>query len=199
MEQNHRSEKPTRRDSGAIKPWEARHDVQFYDNDSHLAASVAAFLAEGLKSAQPAIVIATPAHTRQLQEHLRRLGVDIHSLGPNDIVWLNARDTLAAFMERGRPDLELFHATVGSVFERVTRTRRYVTVRAYGEMVDLLWREGRTAQALELEAMWNGLASKYSFALLCSYSVDSLDPSDVRGIERICALHSQVRPSQPPA
>ena len=74
-----------------------------------------------------------------------------------------------------------------------------MTVRAYGEMVNLLWRDGKAQQAIELEQLWNELASKYSFALLCAYATDSLDPADLTGIERICAVHSAVLPSRPTA
>jgi hypothetical protein len=176
----------------AAKPWQARHDVQFYDDDNRLATTVAGFLAEGIKSAQPAIVIATPAHMRAIQDVLRHRGVDVESLGPNDMIWLDARDTLSAFMEGGRPSRELFDATVGNVFEKITNARRYVTVRAFGEMVDILWREGKTRAAIELEELWNGLASRYAFALLCAYSTHSLDPADLAGIERICSVHNQV-------
>lgn len=181
----------------AAKAWQASHDVQFYDDDAYLASSVAKFLAAGIKSAQPAIVIATPAHTRGIKAELRALGIDIDGLRAFDMVWLDAHDTLSAFMEGGHPNRELFYATVGNVFERVTNARRYVTVRAYGEMVNLLWREGKGQQAIELEELWNELASRYSFALLCAYATDSLDPADMAGIERICSVHSAVLPSRP--
>src|SRR5688500_16809021 len=101
MEQRQVFESLRARESAAAKPWQARHDVQFYDDDSRLAASVAEFLAEGIKSAQPAIVIATPAHIRAIKEALARCGVDVDGLSPNDMLWLDARDTLSAFMEGG--------------------------------------------------------------------------------------------------
>ncbi len=183
----------------AAKAWQASHDVQFYDDDAYLAVSVARFLAAGIKSAQPAVVIATPAHTKAIQAELRAMGIDVDAFRPNDMVWLDAHDTLSSFMEGGRPNRELFEATVGNVFEKVTSTRRYVTVRAYGEMVNVLWREGKAQQAIELEELWNELASRYSFALLCAYATDSLDPADMAGIERICAVHSAVLPSRPTA
>lgn len=181
----------------AAKAWQASHDVQFYDDDAYLTKSVAKFLAAGIKSAQPAIVIATAAHTQAIKAELYAVGIDVDALRKYDMVWLDAADTLSAFMEGGHPSRELFEATVGNVFERVTNARRYVTVRAYGEMVNLLWRERKAQQALELEELWNELASRYSFALLCAYATDSLDPADLTGIERICAAHSAVLPSRP--
>ena len=199
MEQSQTFDSLRMREAEAAKPWQARHDVQFYDDERHLAATVASFLAEGIKNAQPAIVIATKAHIRSFKDALRARGVDVESLEPNDMVWLDAHDTLSAFMEGGHPSPELFGATVGNVFEKVTGARRYVTVRAFGEMVDILWRNGQNGAAIELEELWNGLSARYAFALLCAYSTRSLDAADLDGIERICAVHHQVLPSRPQA
>jgi hypothetical protein len=183
---------------GQAQAYAKRHDVQFYDDDEFLCEGVGRFLAEGIRAAQPAIVIATPAHRRAFETELRRHGIDVHSLHPLDYVCLDARETLSAFMEGGSPSPELFDATVGNVFEKVVANRSYVTVRAYGEMVDLLWREGKPTAALVLEELWNALASKYAFALLCAYAKESFaEHHEAMAIERICALHTNVLPSRP--
>ena len=174
------------------------HDVHFYDDDAALCASVARFLADGIRAGQPAIVIATPAHRRQFAAQLRLLGIDPDRLGPDDCVWLDARETLSTFMEGPRPNAELFQATVGNVFEKLFASRRRRTVRAYGEMVDLLWRDCKSDAAIELEGLWNRLATRYAFSLLCAYAKESFVthfPPD--GIDRICASHSRVLPSAP--
>jgi len=199
MEQHHVFDSVKARQPLTVKPWEARHDVQFYDDDDYLTSCIAAFVAEGVRCAQPAVVIATPEHITAIKEHLTRLGVNVDASRPYDMVWLDARDTLASFIEAGRCVPELFDATVGSVMEKVTQNRRYVTVRAFGEMVDLLWRDQKPSVAIQLEELWNGLASRYSFALLCAYSTSSLDPKDMAGIDQICRVHNRVLPSRPAA
>lgn len=189
-------------DPAAIGPsahgrvWLAGHDVQFYDDDAFLCAGVARYLIEGARAGQPLIVIATPAHRREFQALMHSRGIDPDELHPNDAIWLDARETLSAFMEGGRPNAELFDATVGNVFEKALTNRRYAVVRAYGEMVDLLWREGKSDAALEVETLWNKLASKYAFSLLCAYAKESfVAHSRPDGIERICGHHSRVLPS----
>jgi hypothetical protein len=177
-------------DFSAAKVWTARHDVQFYDDDFALAASVGRFLAEGLHAAQPCIMIATPNHRRAFNAYLKTLGVDVDALHSSQMVCLDARETLSAFMEGNVPHAELFQATVGSVFEKIVANRRYVTVRAYGEMVDVLWRDGKTDAALQLEELWNDLASKYAFSLLCSY--DKQGVTGEADIARICNVHTHV-------
>jgi hypothetical protein len=174
----------------AARVWGERHEVQFYDSDYGLASSVARFLEQGIRAAQPCIVIATPSHRRAIAAYLKTLGVDIDALAPSQLTWLDARETLSAFMEGNRPNAELFAATVGNVFEKMTASRRYVTVRAFGEMVDLLWRDGKSDAAIELEELWNGLASTYSFALLCAYDRQCIGGEG--DAERISRVHTHV-------
>ena len=177
-------------DFSAAQVWGTRHDVQFYDDDFALAASVGRFLAEGLRAAQPCLVIATPTHRRAFNAYLKTLSVDVDALHSSQMVCLDARETLTAFMEGNRPNAELFHATVGNVFERLVSERRYVTVRAYGEMVDVLWRDGKQDAAIELERLWNDLASKYAFSLLCGYGKHVV--ANDGDVARITHVHTNV-------
>ena len=64
-------------------------------------------------------------------------------------------------------------------------------LRAYGEMVDLLWRDGHSQAAIELEVLWNKLALSLDFALLCGYSMGSFY-KQVDQLESIRVLHSHV-------
>ncbi len=174
------------------------HDVHFYRSEDHLVRSVVDFLAEGLKRAQPAVVIATPSHRRAFAAGLREKGLDTDEvLSGREAIWLDARETLDAFMEGREPNPDLFMATVGRVFERALKKRYYLVVRGYGEMVDLLWQDGNTEGAIQLEVLWNALAAKYSFALLCGYAVDNvLKHAGREGIRRICDHHVRLLPPE---
>lgn len=170
--------------------------MQFYDSDEFLVSSVGRFLCDGVRAGQPALVIATALHRKALAEEMRRRGIEPMDLHPSDFIWLDAQETLSAFMEGSRVNVELFNATVGNVFEKLVSTRRYVLVRAYGEMVDILWRDGKCEAALELEEVWNNLGAKYSFSLLCSYAKSSfVRHAADDSIDRICGHHTRVLPS----
>ncbi len=181
-----------------LQAWMPSHDVQFYENEQFLRSTVSKFLVEGVKLGQPIIVIATAAHRKAFAKAMCAAGMDPADLRDGrDSIWLDARETLSAFMEGGRPNAELFEATVGNVFEKVMKDRRYVMVRAYGEMVDVLWKHGKTEAALALEELWNALATKYRFSLLCAYAKTSLKgTTQVDGMEAICHRHSCVRPPE---
>lgn len=167
------------------------HDVQFYDGEDFLAREVARFLAEGIRAGQPLIIVATQAHRRQFASRLRELGFDAdeYYFG-TDAIWLDARDTLNAFMENGMPSRDRFESTLGVVFERVLGKRTYLVARAYGEMVDLLWKDGHVEAAIALEEMWNALAARYSFTLLCAYAMGNFYKEEhAASFQRICAQH----------
>ena len=184
---------------GSVKNWAKGHDVQFYESESYLGSVVATFLVEGVRAGQPVVVIATEAHRRLFREAMSLAGIRTEDLFEGrDIVWLDARDTLQAFMEGDMPNAELFDLTVGAVFEKVMANGRgYVVTRAYGEMVDLLWRAGKIEGAIALEQLWNGLAVRYSFALLCAYSMGNfVKEADGTDFARICAAHDHVTPTE---
>jgi hypothetical protein len=182
----------------SLQAWVASHDVQFYESDEFLFGSVAEYLATGVRLGQPIVVIASGAHRKGYREAMRARGADPDDLiEGRDMAWLDARETLSAFMEGGQPNAELFHLTVGQVFEALRRNRPYVMIRAHGEMVDILWREGKADAALAVERMWNDLANRHAFSLLCTYSRQTLaNVIRVDGVEEICGCHARVLPSE---
>lgn len=184
--------------TGSLQAWVATHDVQFYQTDDFLYSSVADYLSTGVRLGQPIVVIATAAHSKGYREAMRARGANPDELTEGrDAVWLDARQTLAAFMEGGQANAELFDLTVGRIFESLRRNRRYVMIRAHGEMVDLLWREGKADAALAVEQLWNELATRHSFSLLCTYSRQTLgNVMKADGVEQICGCHARVLPSE---
>jgi hypothetical protein len=147
------------------------HSVKFYGNDESLFVTVASFLAPGIVSGQPAIVVATADHLDGIMRQLSAQFVDIrHATDGGNLVVLDAHELLSRFMVYGTPDPDLFQKHVGGLIEQTLDGRRTI-VRAYGEMVDVLWKEGAPEAAIRLEILWNQLATQYGFALLCGYSM----------------------------
>jgi hypothetical protein len=182
--------------SGPTPAGVAGHDVQFYRTDEYLTKAVVSFLADGLRAGQPIIVVATEAHRRAFAEGLRAKGLDPEAIFSDRLaVWLDARETLASFMEGRRPDHELFMATVGRVFEGLLDKRYYLVIRGYGEMVDLLLKDGNPEAAILVEQYWNELADRYKYSLLCGYAVDGfLEGTGFEAFRRVCGSHSHAMP-----
>jgi PAS domain S-box-containing protein len=168
-----------------------QHFVQFYEQDEFLLDEASAFLSPGLKPGQACLVIATPEHLAGLEARLE--GV---SRNPGHYVALDANETLSKLLVDGHPDAQRFEEVVAGALRQVSRngTRH---VHAFGEMVALLWAEGRHEAALRLEEMWNQLAASHNFSLLCAYPITGFqDAEHDRSFLRICDAHSHVRPAE---
>lgn len=173
------------------------HAVQFYKDDASLAKTVARFFEEGLSAGEPAVMIATPAHTRAILRALTAIGTNVRSLcRSGQLQTLDADKVMASFMGSGTVDEVLFKSNVGDVIERLCQDRKPCPIRAYGEMVDLLWQRGNEDGAIRLEILWNQLASNYEFSLLCGYAVGQFykETRDPRYAD-VCAQHSEVLPA----
>ena len=150
------------------------HEVKFYETLESLCRIVAEFLSEGLIAEQPALVIATPEHRQGILAALRVLHVDVDGVQVRgDLLLLDASQTLGRIMRDEMPDAQLFKTTATSALEGLCRDRKDCTVRAYGELVDVLWKAGHDAAAIRLEMLWNALASTHDFSLLCGYAMGS--------------------------
>src|ERR1700681_1311861 len=163
------------------------HLVQFYEDDAFLIDELTHFMAAGLKAGHAGLVIATEAHRTDLARRLQ----------PADgYIALEAAETLSKFMVDGWPDDRRFAAEMKSLL-RQTAPDGSRKVRAFGEMVALLWAEGKQDAALRLEELWNDLARTESFSLLCAYPIQDFGrEADGRTFLHICNAHSQVRPAE---
>ena len=150
------------------------HAVKFYENSASLSRIVAEFLGEGLITLEPALVIATPEHRAAVVAELRVRHFDVDAMqAEGDLMLLDAAETLAEFMVDGMPHAERFRVSMTRAIEQVCRGRKDRTIRAYGEMVDVLWKAGQDVAAVRLEMLWNKLAMTHDFSLLCGYAMGS--------------------------
>jgi anti-sigma regulatory factor (Ser/Thr protein kinase) len=169
------------------------HAVHFYDRDNEIAAAVARFVAEGLAHGDRIVVVATATHREALDEVLLQHGADaVRARISGRYLTLDADETLAKFMVQGMPDVARFVAAIGPVIDAATEDG--CPVRVFGEMVALLWDEGNVAGAVELESLWNSLATTRRFSLLCAYPASSLAEGSLYDAKRVCELHSEVVP-----
>jgi len=174
------------------------HVVQFYDSDEFLGARVMSFLRVGLREREPLVLICTPEHRELFTGKLAQSGIDVDAaLRDGQLALLDARETLSKFMVSGMPDWHRFKGVVGGVLERALAAMPAPHVRAYGEMVDVLWREGQAAAALRLEEFWNDLGGIHAFSLLCAYRMGNfLREADGADFHHVCRAHTHVVPAE---
>jgi PAS domain S-box-containing protein len=171
------------------------HAVHFYDNDQALVNAVSAFLRAGFAGGQTGLIIATPEHAAGIDAALAESGINVAELKENQrYVSLDAAQTLSKFMVNGSPDRNAFHQIIGRL---VAANCQATGLRAFGEMVALLWADNNHAAAIELEELWNELGKEQSFSLLCGYPTKAFpNHTDGAPFQDVCNAHSHVLPSQ---
>jgi anti-sigma regulatory factor (Ser/Thr protein kinase) len=174
---------------------EEGHVVCFYDAVDELVGVVAGYLSAAVLDGDTVVIIATPDHRAAFSESLEACGVDVASAETEGrLLILDAAATLAQFMRGDQPDPAAFEASVGELVRSAARPDR--RIRAYGEMVAVLWAERQTDAAIELEKLWNHLAEQTSFALFCGYPTE-LVQGETGGFTDVCGQHSAVIRSAP--
>lgn len=176
------------------------HIVQFYEDDGFLVTEVSRFIGTALGAGDSGIVIATKTHRDQIAQRLLSYGLNTSvAIEQGRYVALDAAETLAKFMTGGQPDPERFTRVLGGVIESARKAagREDARVAAFGEMVTLLWSEGKREAAIRLEQLWNSLADGHAFSLRCAYPLDGFSRRDCsEPFLRICAEHSSVLPAE---
>jgi hypothetical protein len=172
------------------------HVVQLYGKDDRsLAKNVGRFLAEGVRQLDGLVVIATPAHTQAISRHLAEEGAGAALAAEREgrLVFLDARETLDRLLVEGQPDRRRFESVVGGVLTEVLACSGSGKVRAFGEMVSLLWVGGHQEEARILEGLWNELLAGSRCSLYCAYAIDLFgDGVDTAGLSAIVAAHSHL-------
>jgi hypothetical protein len=167
------------------------HSVRFYENDTSLSQIVARFLTEGLAAGNPGVVVAEPAQRAAIMRELISRSCDVTELQrSDDLIFLDADDTLSTFMRDGKPDVVEFQNSMCEVIGRACRGRPNCTIRVYGQMVDVLWKNGQQEAAIRLEMLWNQLANTHAFSLVCGYAMGHFYKD--ADVNEICGHHTHV-------
>ena len=167
------------------------HVVQIYESEQEFMDSLVAFAVCGFKDGQSVVVIATSEHTLELDERLRAAGYDVFNLRLCDqYITLDARRTLYEFTINRTPDPILFRLIASNVMKRAKRSGR--KVRAFGEMVAILWAQGNTEGTFCLEQLWNEYMNNESFSLFCAYPKSAFPEGSDKSLDNVCQHHTHV-------
>jgi hypothetical protein len=168
------------------------HVVHFYRSKEELATQAGGYLAEAIQSGGVAIVIASEKHHLAFERRLAEAGIDVSAARASG-AWLvvDAEEALSQFTVNDKPEVGRFDAVIGKLIRQAVGSGR--PVRAYGEMVAMLWEAGLLTAAIELEELWNELIRKEKFALLCAYPAGSVaaEPHSAAFTE-VCRLHAAI-------
>lgn len=174
---------------GEIAPCD--HVVQIYEDDGVFLDTLAGFVGGGINNGECVIVIATKDHLDLLHDRLSSYGIKVDVLISDDrYLPLYAEDVLSTFMVNGWPDEILFNQTITSLFQQgLCKNRK---IRAFGEMVALLWSKGLNGATVQLEHLWNKLCAKYELSLFCAYPKTGFTQDIGQSLANICACHTKM-------
>ena len=176
---------------GEIAP--CSHMVQLYENVDVLIDSLDGFIGAGLEAGDAAIVIATPVHRLLLNDRLKARGIDLEEATRTDrYIALDADETLKTFLVGGWPDAERFEVAVRSILSRA-RDPRGRSVRAFGEMVAVLWAQGHHGAVVRLEHLWQAFCQRTAdMSLFCAYPKSGITQDTRSALAEIFAAHTTV-------
>lgn len=183
------------RNPGGLESGLYRHSVQFYESENYLTESIKAFVSAGLEHGEGVIVIATPAHLESLKKDLQFYADLAEQVRSGQLILIDAYEALSQFMIGELPDPTTFTQYVGGLIDQMSPS--FPLIRAYGEMVNILWEQENLRGTIALEKLWNDLAKTRSFSLLCGYSMENFT-RPVHGVvfSEICSCHSHVYPTE---
>jgi KaiC/GvpD/RAD55 family RecA-like ATPase len=173
----------------------AEHIVQLYGGDDQLLTeNVARYLLEGLKRGDGLLMIATPGHREAIVRRLCEEEASARAAIQNGrLMLLDARETLDRFMVGEQSDWALFERIVNGICEELRSRAGGRGIRAFGEMVGLLWQEGAYAAAVRLEDYWNRLLKANAICLFCAYPIDLFDPDfELPRLQALLGAHTHL-------
>jgi hypothetical protein len=172
------------------------HIVQLYGKDDQLLTrNVARYLGEGLRRGDGLLIIASPEHSGSFARQLRDDAAYSKAVLEGRLVFLDAQATLNRFMVNDRPDRERFETVIGEALRGVQDRAGHKGVRAYGEMVGVLWKAGLYAAAVRLEEFWNGLLEDSNVSLFCAYPIDVFgEEFQVDTVDPLLCAHKHMLP-----
>ena len=187
------------------------HLVQFYEQDSFLVDEVTRFIGEGLKAGEAGVVIATRRYIQAIQSglsaHLARRGTrSAKSVARSNAskkgkasgpyIALEAEEALSRVLVDGWPDERRFREFIGGAIAKGALAGNG-RVRAFGEMVALLWQAGKRDAAIRMEDLWNQLAKRHRFSLFCAYPMSAFaNAEDGKRLLAVCNAHTHVHPAE---
>jgi len=168
------------------------HLLHFYESHLALASLLCDFIIPGLAANEGIIIIATHDTRSTLERALQQRGVRAEDyIKTGQLVLLDAAAVLSSLCEKGAPDSELFMKIVGSVVGDLHK--KFPHIRAYGEMVSLLWQRPDPVATLKLERLWNRLAEDHHFTLFCGYhQAHTVSPKGSAQLSGVCCSHTHV-------
>ena len=172
------------------------HIVQLYQDQDFLNRAVCRFARAGLANGEGVILVSTLPHWDGFGARLDAEGVDVEAAQERgQLTVVDADELLPCFMRDAMPDPRLFKGVIGDIFGQARAGGSYQKLRAWGELVNVLWERGDVAASMNLEDLFDQLNKIVSIVMFCSFLMDNFD-GDVHEVmlPRLGMNHSHLIP-----
>jgi DNA-binding NarL/FixJ family response regulator len=161
-----------------------RHEILFCSDTALLLDALVDFVADALRSGNPALVRATKSRQASLRGELQARGLDVDTaIQPGTYEFLDIEEP---------PDPARVSDAVRRLSQAASKAgQKHPCVAFWGELAGRMWAEGNTDEAIRLEQLANELAKHYDIDFLCPYPLPH-DEEDPSAFKKICAEHSSV-------
>jgi KaiC/GvpD/RAD55 family RecA-like ATPase len=167
----------------------------FYSDDRQLLDRLSMFMGAALNAENAAILLATKAHRESLRQSLQTYGVDMAAaVEQGRYITLDAADMVSTFMVDGMLEPDRYLQNFGQLILQAANAAqgKQPCVAVFGEGTDLLWKQGNTEAAIQVEKLSTQISKRYDVDILCGFSVRARCVVEEEVLQRICSEHSVV-------
>ena len=167
-----------------------QHIVQLFDGIESLVDTVSAFVSDGLREGDRALVLMRLAQWNSVASKLTSRQVSLSdAIASGQLTVLDGVRTLARIMPHGSPCRGLFEEVIGKTVRQICAAG--ARLRVYGDLMDVLAADGNFQGAHELEKMWSDLTRQEPVTVLCGYSAATFHDADAgETLKSICRSHT---------
>ncbi len=174
---------------GEIAP--SRHLIQLYENEEVFLTTLESFVTCGFRANDSVVILATDDHLLRLNGRLLAQGFNITKLKEQQrYLPINADEALGHFMVKDWPDRTRFRRYVSRIISSAKGVG--YKVRAFGELVSVLWANGHSGATVQLEHLWEHFIHEEKLSLFCAYPKSGFTEDPNLSLQSICASHSLV-------
>lgn len=178
------------------QPAARTHAAQFYEGEPFLHRGIVTYFTEPMRNGHHTVMISRRSTFDAVVEHLRATRDAALVEGAGRVVFVDVDDAVNGFMVGTRIDpVRVEHGFMNLIAQ--VRGADDAPVWIYGEMADVLCRQGNYAAAQNLEELWNTHFPEPAFKVLCGYAIEDFDrDAQAQTLRAICGQHTHVIPAE---
>lgn len=177
-----------------LNPLAGSHLLKICQDEAIQAEAVAYFIKGGLLDNELVIIIARAPLRNAIISRLNAMGVNVQfSKNQGQLRFLDAEFLLSRILINETLEDRVIQELIVRPIQIAHAEHR--KIRAFGEMVDILWQRRQYDRALQLEMLWDYLSREYQFSLFCTYLSKSFDANHYdESLEHVCKVHTHLLP-----